>query len=85
MQKGMDTQNMDITDKALLFVKDMYKKKFGTLDTFDENYLIYLKLPTFKACENIHEKLTNYNQETDSLLDIENEYLEGESFPVKLH
>ena len=39
MQKEMNIQNMDITDKALLFVKDMYKKKFGTLIKVGKNWI----------------------------------------------
>ena len=84
MQKEIDIQNMDITDKALLFVKDMYKKKFGTLNTFDENYLIYLKLPTFKACENIHEVATDYSDRYN-LDEGECEFIKGDSIKPEVH
>ena len=33
---------INITTEALEFVKDSYKKKFGNLDTFDENLTAYL-------------------------------------------
>ena len=36
-----ESKNMNINSSALEFVKDMYKKKFGSLDTFEENYNLY--------------------------------------------
>ena len=44
--------------EAVMFVKDMYLKKFNTLDTFEKNYNIYKNIPDFKANENIHEIMT---------------------------
>lgn len=76
---------MNITEEALVFVKDMYSKKFGSLDTFDENFALYQRLPTFKACENIHEKLTDYTKETKDLLDKENEFVEDKSIKPEIH
>lgn len=76
---------MNITTEALNFVKDSYNKKFGTLETFDENFDLYLKLPVFKASENIHEKLTNYNVSTEELIDQECEFVKGNSIKPEIH
>ena len=70
---------------ALEFVKDMYQKKFGSLDTFNENFELYERLPIFKACENIHEKLTDYNKSPEELLDQENEFVFEESIKPEIH
>lgn len=76
---------MDITTEALNFVKDMYAKKFGTLETFDQNFKLYQNLPIFKACENIHEKLTDYRVGKENLIDQENEFVKGESIKPEIH
>ena len=31
-------KNLNITTEALDFIKDSYNKKFGSLETFDENF-----------------------------------------------
>ena len=85
MSTKITVPEMEVTEKAKEWVRQTYIEKFGNDLDFESNFKKAIELDCFKACENIHEKLTNYNQETDSLLDIENEYLEGESFPVKLH
>ena len=77
--------NLILTQDCLDFIKDMYLKKFGSLDTFEENYNLYLKLPTFKACENIHEILTDYNKSCEDLIDQENEFISGESIKPEIH
>lgn len=76
---------MNITTEALNFIKDMYEKKFGTLETFEENFNLYQNLPIFKACENIHEKLTDYKVGKDELIDQENEFVKGESIKPEIH
>ena len=76
---------MNITTDAMNFIKDMYLKKFGTLETFEENFNLYQNLPDFKACENIHEKLTNYKVDKDQLIDQENEFLKGNSVKPEIH
>ena len=76
---------MIINEDVLAFVKDMYLKKFGTLDTFDENFSLYQKLPIFKACENIHEKLTDYTKSRDELVDNENEFVADKSIKPEIH
>lgn len=75
---------MEITKEALAFVKDMYLKKFGTLKTFKENFNLYLKIPAFKASENIHEIATNYS-DRHALDEGENEYIKGESVKPEVH
>lgn len=75
---------MNITKEALAFVKDMYEKKFGTLKTFKENYGLYLKIPAFKACENIHEISTNYD-DRDALDEGENEFIKGDTVKPEVH
>lgn len=76
---------MYITTDAMDFVKDMYLKKFGTLETFEENFNLYQSMPDFKACENIHEKLTDYKVEKEELLDQENEFVKGNSVKPEIH
>ena len=74
-----------IHEDALEFIKDMYKKKFGSLDTFEENFKLYKQLPIFKACENIHEKLTDYNKTPEDLLDQENEFVINANIKPEIH
>ena len=76
---------INITEEALNFLKDSYQKKFGTLDTFDENFTAYLNLPVFRANENIHEKLTNYKVDKKELIDQENEFVKGKSMKPEIH
>ncbi len=59
------------------FIKERYLKKFGTLDSFEANYKAYQDLPTFKANQNIHEILTNYNDRED-LNDQENVFVNSD-------
>lgn len=76
---------INITTDALEFLKYTYYEKFGTLDTFDENFDLYLNLPVFKASENIHEKLTDYKVDKDTLLDKEHEFVKGDSIKPEIH
>ena len=81
-----DIKDLNITTDALDFVKESYKMKFGSLETFDENFNLYLKLPVFKANENIHEKLlNNRNKAKGELIDIENEFVSGKSIKPEIH
>ena len=74
-----------ISNEALEFIKEMYEKKFGSLDTFEENLKLYKNLPIFKACENIHEKLTDYKKPTEELLDPEFEFVVADSIKPEIH
>ena len=58
------------------FVKERYFKKFPNKreKDFKEDLKRYYKIPTFKACENIHQVMTNYNNRED-LPDVEEEYV----------
>ena len=60
------------------FVYKRYQEKFP--DTFPENFLEdmerYNQIPTFKANENIHQIMTNY-QEREDLPDLENNYVKS--------
>lgn len=76
---------MTITQEALNFLRDSYQKKFGNLDTFEENLELYKSLPIFKANENIHEKLTDYKKPKEQLLDIENEFVNDKSIKPEIH
>lgn len=81
---------MEITERALNFIKDSYLKKFGTLDTFEENFKLYQNLPVFKASENIHEMLAKkehlYESENEkSIIDKESEFIIGESIKPEIH
>jgi len=74
---------MEITEKSLAFVKDRYQKKFNTLDTFTDNYKLYLELKSFKACENFHEK---FEDTEDPQPDIEHQYINDEhSLKPEIH
>ena len=75
---------MEITTEALNFIKQMYLQKFGTLDTFEENFKLYEKLPAFKANENIHEILTDYSDRYN-LDEGEAEFIKSESLKPEIH
>lgn len=78
-------KNLNITTEALDFLRHSYAMKFGTTETFDENLKLYLDLPVFKASENIHEKLTNYKLDKTELLDVEEEFVKGNSIKPEIH
>lgn len=67
------------------WVKQTYIEKFGNAKDFEKNFKAYLKLENFKANQNIHEKFTDYAKSSNELIDIESEFLEGQSFSPKLH
>jgi len=72
---------MNINQELLEFIKDNYQKKFGSLDTFEENYKLYCSLPSFKASENFHEvfgQLNVINSEDPNALDKESEFVNRE-------
>lgn len=85
MSTKITVPEFEITSKGKDWVRATYIEKFGDDSDFEENFKKAVEMDTFKACENIHEKLTNYNQEVNSLIDIESEYLSGNSFSPKLH
>lgn len=62
------------------FVKNHYFAKYPehTEEQFEKNYNKYLKVPTFKASENIHQVLTNYAKRED-LPDVEDEFVNSEN------
>lgn len=64
-------------EELISFVKDRYIKKFGSEDTFEENFNLYKILPTFKASQNIHEMITNYS-DRDNISDSENNFVNVE-------
>ena len=69
----------------LEFIKDNYKRKFGSLDNFEENYDLYLNLPAFKANENIHEIFTDYSKGAPALIDFESEYIKDDTLKPEVH
>ena len=74
---------MEITEKALEFVKERYLKKFKTLDTFEENLELYKKINAFKACENFHEV---FEDSEDPTPDIEHQFIDEEdSIKIEVH
>lgn len=75
---------MEVTQNTLKFIKDMYLKKFGSLDTFEENYAAYQSIPSFKACENIHEITTDYSNR-NALDEGENEFIKGDTLKPEVH
>lgn len=76
---------MEVTKNQKAWVQQTYKEKFGTTKDFDQYFKIAMSIPCFKASENIHEKMTDYKKSTDELIDIENEYLVGDSINPKVH
>lgn len=90
---------MDTLDRELYeFIKFRYFKKFKE-DTFEEfeKYLdLYLKLPPFRANQNIHEITTDY-KDRNSINSLEDEYVdrntilfedyfdEDDSFNFRIH
>lgn len=74
----------NITEEAMSFIKGMYEKKFGSLDTFDENFRLYQQIPDFKACENIHEISTDYSNR-HALDGGECEYIKSDSVKPEVH
>lgn len=75
----------EVTENQKEWVKETYLEKFGSVEDFDEKFKLALDMKDFKACENIHSKLTDYNKPVDELLDNEDEYLSGDSFDRKIH
>lgn len=71
--------------ELLAFIKDNYKKKYGSLDTFEENYKLYLSIPSFKASENFHEVFAVF-KDKKHVSDVESEYIEKKDSPKdKIH
>lgn len=61
------------------FVWERYKKKFPrqTEEEFKQNIEKYKKIPVFKACENIHQVMTDYSKR-EELPDVEEEFINSE-------
>jgi len=85
MSTKITVPDFKIIPEAIDWVKQTYIEKFGSAEDFDKKFLLAKNLNNFKASENIHEKMTDYTKNKDQLIDIENEYLVGESFDVKVH
>ena len=64
----------ELDSEKIEFIKERYLKKFNTLDNFNQNYDLYLKLPTFRANQNFHEMMTDYKNRS-VLNDIEDEFV----------
>lgn len=75
----------EMTPKQKEWVKQTYIEKFGEDEDFDEKLKLALEMKEFKASENIHSKLQDYDKSLNDLIDNENEYLSGESFDKKIH
>lgn len=73
-------------DSLYNFVKNNYKRKYpnASEEDFERDYSAYMKLPVFKANENIYELKTNYN-ERDTLSDSQAEYLVADSLKPEVH
>jgi len=78
-------QKLNITEDAIDYVKEKYKKKFGSLENFDKDFQLYLELPVFKANENIHEVFQNMNKETQGEPDVEARFVKGDSLRYGVH
>ena len=75
---------MEITEKALAFVKEKYLAKFGSLENFDKDWELYQSMPIFKANQNIHEVLTDYSNR-DALPDAEARFVKHNSLRYGVH
>ena len=73
-------------DSLYNFVKNNYERKYpnASEEDFERDYSAYMKLPVFKANENIYELKTNYN-ERDTLSDSQAEYLVADSLKPEVH
>lgn len=80
----MEKQTITITEKALEYLKDKYKRKFGSLENFEKDLQLYKELPVFKASENIHEILTDYSHR-ESLSDDEERFIKNNSLRYGVH
>ncbi len=85
MNTKITVPSWEITKNQKDWVKKTYIEKFGNAVDFNKNLKIALKLPQFKASENIHEKMTDYKKSKSDLIDIENEYIKGDSLNPKVH
>lgn len=73
------------TDNEMIsFIKENYLRKYGSLDSFNENYMLYLKMPSFKGNQNVHEMLTDYS-DRNSLSDDENEFIRNNDLKPEIH
>lgn len=75
---------MEITEKALQYIKEKYVAKFGDLENFEEDLQLYKDLPIFKANENIHEVLTDYSKR-EGLSDSEGRFVKHDSLKYGVH
>ena len=85
MSTKITVPSWEITKAQKAWVKETYIEKFGDVRDFNKNLKLALNLPSFKASENFHEIITDYNKSKDELIDIENEYLTGDSVNPKVH
>lgn len=75
---------MEITERALEYIREKYLNKFESLENFEKDLELYKELPTFKANENIHEILTDYSKR-DGLADIEGRFVKHNSLRYGVH
>ena len=85
MNTKITVPSREITKAQKTWVKETYIEKFGSTKDFNKNLKLALNLPNFKASENIHEKITDYKKDKSDLIDIENEYIVGDSVNPKVH
>lgn len=80
----MDLKHLTISEDALVFLKEKYLAKFGSLENFEKDLKLYKELPIFKASENIHEILTDYSKR-DELSDNEGRFVKKDSLRFGVH
>lgn len=85
MNTKITVPSWEITKAQKTWVKQTYIEKFGSSKDFNKNLKLALNLPNFKASENFHEILTDYNKNQEELIDNESEYLLGSSLNPKVH
>ena len=63
---------IEYSERLIEFVRYNYGAKYGTLDGFDKYFDLYLRMPSFKANENFHERFGVLN-ESNNPYGIDNE------------
>ena len=63
---------VEYSERLIEFVRYNYEAKYGTLDGFDMYFDLYLRMPSFKANENFHERFGVLN-ESNNPYGIDNE------------
>ena len=75
---------MELTDKALAYIKEKYEKRFGSLENFEKDLKLYKEIEPFHANQNFHEMLTDYSKRNE-LPDVEGRFVKNKSLRYGVH